>query len=211
MVGIDAGYKTPWIMKQVFDSQRLPATPYRRPSTKSGFFRKYEYVYDEYYDCIVCPENQILKYSTTNRDGYREYKSDPDICANCPSCHQCTESKSHQKLVTRHVWEDYMERAEDIRHSPEGKEIYAQRCQTIERVFADAKEKHFMRYTHFRGLARLKMQVLLTFSCMNLKKLAKWKKKNGLFSSVFCDIGSIFHSSTRFFAFFYMQRTPALS
>ena len=43
--------------------------------TKEGFFKKYEYVYDEYYDCYICPENQILRYSTTNRDGYREYKS----------------------------------------------------------------------------------------------------------------------------------------
>jgi len=81
---------------------------------------------------------------------------------------------------TRHVWEEYIENAEDIRLSPEGKETYTMRGQTIERVFANAKEKHFMRYTHLRGLARLRMQVLLTFAAMNLKKLAKWKKKNRL-------------------------------
>ena len=185
MVGIDSGYKTPWIMKQIFDSGRLPATPYKRPMTKKGFFKKYDYVYDEYYDCIICPNNQVLKYSTTNKEGYREYKSDPKVCKGCPCRSQCTESKSCQKVVTRHVWEDYMDRAEDIRHSPEGKEIYSLRSQTIERVFADAKEKHFMRYTHFRGLVRLRMQVLLTFACMNLKKLAKWKKKNGLLPSDF--------------------------
>jgi len=123
---------------------------------------------------------QVLKYSTTNRDGYREYKSDPKICKNCPCQGQCTESKSCQKVVTRHVWEEYMELAEDVRHSPEGKEIYKLRKETIERVFADAKVKQGMRYTQYRGLARLKMQVLLTFSCMNLKKLATWKRKNGL-------------------------------
>ena len=49
MVAIDSGYKTPWIMKQVFDTGRLPAVPYKRPMTKVGFFRKYEYVYDEFY------------------------------------------------------------------------------------------------------------------------------------------------------------------
>lgn len=180
---IDSGYKTPWIMKQVFDSGRLPATPYKRPMTKKGFFKKYEYVYDEYYDCIICPNNQVLSYSTTNKEGYREYKSNPTICKSCPHVAQCTESKNCQKVVTRHAWADYMERAEDVRHSARGKEIYTLRSQTIERVFADAKEKHFMRYTHFRGLARLKMQVLLIFACMNLKKLAKWKKKNGLLES----------------------------
>jgi transposase len=183
-VAIDSGYKTPWIMKQVFDSERLAVTPYKRPMTKDGFFKKYDYVYDEFYDCIVCPENQILKYTTTNRDGYKEFKSDPKICKNCPKLHQCTDSKNHQKLVTLHVWHEYLEMAEDIRHSDRGKEIYAQRKQTIERVFADAKEKHFMRYTYLRGLAKLKMQTLLTFACMNLKKLAKWKKIKGLLCTV---------------------------
>jgi len=177
---LDSAYKTPWIMKQIFDSGRIAATLYKRPMTKDGFFKKYEYVYDKYYDCILCPENQILKYSTTNRDGYREYKSNPKICANCPSKHKCTESKNCQKVVTRHVWENYIELAEDVRHSPKGKAIYSMRGQTIERVFADAKEKHFMRYTHYRGLAKLRMQTLLTFAAMNLKKLAKWKRLNGL-------------------------------
>ncbi len=180
MAALDSSYRPPWIMKQIFDSGRLPSVPYKRPMTKEGFFRKYEYVYDEYYDCYLCPNNQVLKYSTTNRDGYREYKSNPAVCRNCPCRAQCTESKNCQKIVTRHVWEEYMERAEDVRHSPEGKETYKLRKETIERVFADAKVKHGMRFTQFRGLARLKMQVLLTFACMNLKKLACWKRKNGL-------------------------------
>jgi hypothetical protein len=81
-------------------------------------------------------------------------------------------------VVTRHVWEEYLETAEDIRHTPQGKELYALRNQTIERVFADAKEKHGMRYTRVNGLAKVRAQVILTFACMNLMKLAKWKWKN---------------------------------
>jgi transcription elongation factor Elf1 len=198
MIALDAGYKTPWIMKQVLDSKRLPSVPYKRPMTKEGFFKKYEYVYDEYFDCMICPENQILKYSTTNRDGYREYKSDPKICGNCPVRSQCTESKHCQKVVTRHVWEDYIELAEDVRHSPEGKELYSLRSQTIERIFADAKEKHFMRYTYLRGLVKLKLQTTLTFACMNLKKLARWKLNYPIFSTVLLFFASIFRSCNFF-------------
>jgi len=164
MAALDSAYKTPWIMKQIFDSGRKPATPYKRPMTKKGFFRKHEYVYDEHYNCYICPENQILSYSTTNRDGYREYKSKSCICINCPSRHICTDSKNHTKVVTRHVWANFMELAEDVRHSPKGKATYLLRKETVERVFADAKEKHAMRYTHLRGLAKLKMQTLLTFA-----------------------------------------------
>ena len=49
--------------------------------------------------------------------------------------------------------------------------------ETIERVFADAKEKHGMRWTTLRGLEKLSMQVILTFTAMNLKKMANrlWK------------------------------------
>ena len=71
-----------------------------------------------------------------------------------------------------------MELAEDYRYTPEYKEIYERRKETIERVFADAKEKHGMRYTRLRGLQKVSMQVTLTFACMNLKKLATWKRKN---------------------------------
>ena len=34
--------------------------PYKRPMTKKGFFKKYDYVFDEYYDCMICPANEIL-------------------------------------------------------------------------------------------------------------------------------------------------------
>jgi len=191
-VAMDAAYKTPWIMKQVFDSGRLPCTPYKRPITKKGFFKKHEYVYDEYYDCVICPENQVLPYATTNKHGYREFKSNPQVCQNCPSRAKCTESKNLQKVVNFHIWNDYLELAEDVRHSPEGKEIYERRKETIERVFGDAKEKHGLRYTQLRGKARLKNQTLLTFTCMNLKKLASWKRRNGLLPSLLEHISSHF-------------------
>ena len=183
-VAIDAGYKIPGIMKEVIDSGRVPCTPYKRPMTKDGFFKKYEYVYDEYYDCILCPNNQPLRYSTTNQEGYREYASDPKICSECPMREQCTQSKNCQKVVARHVWETYMEKAEDYRHTPKYKAIYDKRKETIERVFACAKEQHAMRYTHLRGLARVTSQLTLLFACMNLKKLALWKYRNGLLLSL---------------------------
>lgn len=196
-VAVDAGYKTPAIMKQIIDSGRIPCVPYKRPMTKQGFFKKYEFVYDEYFDCILCPNNQILNYSTTNRDGYREYKSNSKVCKDCPMRAKCTQSKACQKVATRHVWESYMELAEDYRYTLQYRDIYKMRSETIERVFADAKEKHAMRYTQLRGLQKVKMQVTLTFACMNLKKLAKWKKRKALLHG--CPSAfSVFYSAFRY-------------
>ena len=82
-----------------------------------------------------------------------------------------------------YVWHDYIERAEDVRHSDIGKKTYALRSQTIERVFADAKEKHAMRYTPYRGLPAVTAWAKLKFAAMNLKKLAIHKRLRLLFSA----------------------------
>ena len=124
--------------------------------------------------------NHFLHYSTTNRAGYREYKSCGQICEKCEYLSQCTESKNHVKVVTRHVWEDYMETCEDIRHTEGMKELYSHRKETIERIFGTAKENHGFRYTQLYGKARMTMKAALTFACMNLKKLAKCKQEWGL-------------------------------
>ena len=172
MMVLDSGYKTPAIAHQLLEDGIDPLFPYKRPQTKDGFFKKYDYVYDEYFDCYLCPANEILRYTTTNREGYREYKSNGEKCKNCPYLKQCTESKNHVKVVTRHVWEAYLEKCEDIRHTRGNQEIYKQRKETIERIFGSAKENHGFRYTQYKGKARMEVKAALTFACMNLKKLA---------------------------------------
>ena len=184
----DSAYKTPHICKKIFDDGRVLSTAYKRPQTMKGGHEWYKYVYDEYYDCILCPEFQALSYSTTNREGYREYKSDPAICRNCPTRELCTHAKDYVKTVTRHVWHDYVERAEDIRYTPKYQKLYKRRKETIERVFADAKEKHAMRYTHYRGLAQVTNWVKLKFAAMNLKKYAKRKWSETHPTTLLCDI-----------------------
>ena len=191
----DTAYKTPAIAHMLKGKGIKLLSTYGRPKTKDGFFPKHEYVYDEYYDCYICPNNQVLSYSTTNRDGYREYKSCGEICASCPYLAQCTHSKDHVKTVTRHVWADELEEAEENRYTYGIREYYKLRKETIERDFALAKELHGFRYTQEYGQARMEWKAALTYACMNLKKLAKkrWKEsKKSLFASLFQAIFAIF-------------------
>ena len=171
----DSAYKTPWICKRIFESGRVLSTCYTRPKSKENNHPWWAYVYDEYFDDVICPEYHALHYSTTNRDGYREYKSRAYLCKTCPTRGMCTENAKCEKTVLRHVWQDYVEMAEHIRHMAVYKELYRLRKEKIERVFADAKEKHGMRYTQYRGLAQVTNWVKLKFAAMNLKKLAIWK------------------------------------
>ena len=123
-------------------------------------------------ETIIDANGFEMHYVTTNRERYRIYKSNPKDCEGCPFLSQCTKSKNQEKVITRHVWESYKEEANHIRHTDEWKKIYPQRKETIERVFADAKENHGMRFTRLRGLERNQHESLIIFSCHNLKKLA---------------------------------------
>ena len=174
-VVLDAGYKTPAILKEIIENDQKPYMPYKRPMTKKGFFPKREYVYDKAQDKYICPNMKDLKYITTDRKGYKKYKSNPAECAECPLRDRCTKSRNHQKTIIRHVWEEYVEQAEDIRATDKWKEIYPKRKETIERVFADDKENHCLRYTRIRGLKKNGHQAALIFACHNLQRLANWK------------------------------------
>lgn len=85
---------------------------------------------------------------------------------------QCTQSRNHQKVVTRHLWEDFKEAINANRLTDLGKRRYARRKETVERSFADAKELHGHRYARFRGLAKVQAQCLLSAACQNMKKMA---------------------------------------
>lgn len=123
----DSGYKTPSIAKFLLDKNITPVFPYTRPKGKKGKLRPKDFVYDDHFNCYLCPEHQVLTYPTTTIEGYREYKSDPSICVACPLLNVCTESKNHQKVVTRHIWKDYLEICEAIRHQRGMKERYQKR------------------------------------------------------------------------------------
>ena len=99
------------------------------------------------YNVYLCPENQQLRSSTTNWEDYREYKSDPLSCQTCPLFSACTQSKNHQKLITRHLGKDVLEVCEVIRHQKGMKEQYQQRKEIIKRLLgADKRIPQFTLY-----------------------------------------------------------------
>lgn len=176
-VCLDAGYVSPAICREIILQGHIPLIPYKRPMTGKGLFKKYEYVYDEYYDWYICPNNQTLKYVTTDKNGYKQYKSNPNKCKNCPFKDNCTKSKNCQKIITRHIWEEYKEQANENRYTKLWKENYPLRKETIERTFGDCKERHGLRFTRVRGLLKNEQNVTMIFACHNLKKMANWRWK----------------------------------
>ena len=179
-VTMDAGYKTPWIAKKTLDSGTIPILPYTKYTGKQDRYKPWEYTYDPETDTYTCPAGEQLRHTTTDREGKRIYRSTPEKCRSCPNREKCGANEKEQKIYTAHIWQEYLDLVEQIRKTESAKDIYSRRKETIERVFADAKEKHAMRYTHHRGLAAVTRWVKLKFAAMNLKKMAIWSWSNSV-------------------------------
>ncbi|WP_139378312.1 IS1182 family transposase [Mesobacillus jeotgali] len=178
-VALDSGYLTNPICKGLHDRSIFGVIAHRRYQPTKGLFPKWKFTYDKEQDIYTCPNDQELVYRTTTRDGYREYKSDSKKCSECPLLKECTRSKNKQKVITRHVWEDFKEKVRLNRLSLSGKMLYKYRKEKVERSFADSKELHGLRYCRLRGLHNASEQVLLTAACQNIKKIATHLAKLG--------------------------------
>ncbi|MEK4988437.1 IS1182 family transposase [Listeria sp. FSL L8-0308] len=171
-VALDSGYLTTPICRGLQNRKIFAVIAHRRFHPRQGLFPKWKFEYDAKRNAYRCPAQQELPYRTTDRKGYRQYASDPAQCQHCPLLSQCTQSRNHRKVVTRHVWEDSKEWVRSNRLSPSGKKLYRKRKETIERSFADAKELHGFRYCRLRGLPNVREQALMTAAVQNMKKMA---------------------------------------
>jgi transposase len=171
-VGLDAGYFTAPLCHLIRERQIAPVIAYRRPNITANPIKKKHFSYDKTTDTYRCPQGEMLCYSTTDRNGYRHYHSEPKVCKDCPIRLDCTQSRQHKKTITRHVWEEDKEHVSELRLTTWGKKVYSRRKETVERSFADAKQHHGHRYARFRGQFKVQMQCLLAAAAQNIKKMA---------------------------------------
>lgn len=169
---LDSGYFTGYICKKLKEQKIFMVMGYRRFGAQKRVMPKRKFKYIPEKDVYVCPMGILLPYSTTDRKGNRQYKSNPKDCVHCPLLSNCTTSKNKQRLITQHIWEKYKEHARSNKRAPEGKLLYRMRSHTIERSFADAKELHGFRYARYRGKESVQVQAFMTATCQNMKKIA---------------------------------------
>lgn len=172
-MGLDAGYHNAPVCHQLAAAGIQPVVGYRRHTHKGDYFGKYRFTYDPVKNVYLCPQGHELTWRTTNREGYREYWSEPKTCRDCPRRAKCFSAKSSRRQVTRHVWQDALEQADAFGKTSSGKRIYAWRKETIERSFAEAKELHGLRYARMLGIRNMYEQSFLTAAVQNMKRIAR--------------------------------------
>ena len=183
-IGIDAGYKTPAVAKEIIESGVTPLMPYTRPKGKKNNeenatkYGKKDFEYDKAADVFHGPQGCILTPRGIDRKtGYITYRSEKQECDACPLREKCLSRTSNTKTVVKHIWQESLDEAERIRLTEYWKRYYPQRSQTIERVFADVKEKHGLRFTRYKGIKKVLDETRLVFATMNIKKMAIWDWK----------------------------------
>jgi transposase len=172
-MGLDAGYHnapTAWLLQK---EGITGVIGYRRHTHKGDTYGKWRFQYDFEHDLYRCPQKNPLYWKTTNRQGYRAYYCDTKTCKACPIRSECLSPSATRRQVTRHVWQDWLDKATAFAKTPNGKRLYRWRKETIEPSFAESKDNHGLRYARMVGIAGVREQCFLTDAVQNMKKMAK--------------------------------------
>lgn len=168
-ITLDAGYYNARCANALFKRGFFVSMPYKKsrakehPSCKRDQFKA---VNETLYSC---PMGLTFHYTTSTRDGYHEFKPVKGGCFECPYS-----LKENQDRVLRiSIHQSTYDRLREMRLSSRGKILKLVRPQTIELSFAHSKEYHGLRYARYRGIPKVKTQVLMTAIIQNLKKWAK--------------------------------------
>lgn len=111
----DAGYYNFGQIKDCLDSGITPYIPEpdkHAQSRQQGRFIRTDFEYRADVDAYLCPAGQSLSHSSqcVHRGLLRKgYRSQPDICANCPLRSECLPAKSHFRSIYRWEHEEVIE------------------------------------------------------------------------------------------------------
>jgi transposase len=142
---------------------------------------KEQFRWDAEHRQYLCPQGHRLSYAgkTSKQKNNGEsvplevYRAEPAECGTCPLRSQCVQSQSGARSVRRRPHEEHVEALKERMKTPEAKELYRQRCQSVERSFGDQKEHRGLRRFSGRGQERAEVQAGLSILVHNLRTLDK--------------------------------------
>jgi hypothetical protein len=128
-----------------------------------------------------CPQGQALRLKgVQNRPRSRQrterlelYQAEPAACAACPQKGRCCPRSRTGRYLHRSEHEELIEGHRQKMATPQAKELYKQRRQTVEPSFGDSKQHRDFRRVPGRGLDKAKGQTGLTVLAHNLWHFVK--------------------------------------
>lgn len=165
----DKAYSDHAFRHELRASNTTPIIPLRKSGRKAGF-DKDKFIFDKAGN-LTCPAGEHLKIAGKANNNSIQYKG-----VNCPKCHlkrQCTKGKYRTVCFSSY---DLGNQEKAFEATSRFNELYLLR-NSAERVAANAKANHGLSRARYRGLAKVRFQVIMTAIAINLKKMANWLTK----------------------------------
>jgi transposase len=138
---------------------------------QTPFFGKGAFTYDPAADAYTCPGGTTLPYGRPDRSRQLLlYQAPAAACNACPLKARCTPS-AKGRMLSRHYDEDFLDRVRAYERTEAYHRARRKRQVWVEPLFAEAKDWHGLRRCRLRRLWRVNVQLLLTASGQNLKRL----------------------------------------
>ena len=139
-----------------------------------GRFRNTDFTVIQDGEQLECPAGHRVKKQTDNL--YRiQFQWPKGLCNACQLKARCTQS-SHGRIVSFYKG-PYFDRARALVTSEKGKKLLRARQIIVEGVIGEAKNLHLLKRCRYRSLDRFRVQLFLTASAVNLKRLLKVSAK----------------------------------
>lgn len=154
-------------------------TPAAKKSSRESQLPKSAFTWQPDSQTYRCPAGNELKYvgrETRQRAGdentvYLSYQSSRHDCLACSLARSCVKNPSHGRRVRRNEHEELIEAHKQRMQTPEAKQLYRYRKQTVELAFADSKQHRGLRRISGYGLTKARVQTGLTVLAHNLLTL----------------------------------------
>jgi len=185
---LDGGYFSGSELKKVEENDYSVITPVNGKvgkSTKKGQdprFTKDKFEFDSKEDSYICPMGKKLRYMHTSSRKSRDYSVRKYGCKNYKECKfrdLCSKDKTGRK-IERSPFDDEINRQNTKNDLKINREIYKQRKHIVEPVFGWIKHNNGFNKWLYRGLKNVDAQWNLVCTGINLHKLFKVWKENGL-------------------------------
>ncbi|MCE0554899.1 transposase [Bacillus thuringiensis] len=118
-------------------------------------------------NAFACPMGCILEYATTDREGYHQYKSNPEDYAVCPLREVCFSKKQKLSLIIygRNIRISLEKQTNSYREKVLQSTLFNYRAKLCGR-----QRTTWLSICSISGLKSVQMQAYLTATCQNMKK-----------------------------------------
>jgi hypothetical protein len=169
----DKGYYEGYDIKRCEDAGYQPCVPELRSASEAqGLFAKKSFIYNEDDNTYLCPAEQTLVHTKTQKNRRNKivsiYKNEP-ACSACTLKSRCTKGKS--RMITRWEDEEYLERnRQRFKDAPDASII---RKSIVEHPFGTIKDHILCGGFNVRGLEHVQAEMSLAQLAYNLKRVTK--------------------------------------